>query len=409
VLSDELRRSTSAGGVPESHRLEDALLEDALRERATDVHLEPQGGGGLVRFRIDGRLLDAVLLTSEEGGRLIRRFKALSGMDTADAFHPADARLTHLVDGREVDLRLATAPAMGGEKLAIRLLERQRVEQRLDVLGLTDEHRRRIQGWLDNICGMFLVSGPTGSGKTTTLYALLHEMRLQERSVVTIEDPVEYQIDGITQIQVDRRRGLTFGDGLRAMLRLDPDYLLLGEVRDADAARAAVEASSTGRVLLSTVHSPDAVGTVTSLRSYGLSDHEIASSLRVVVAQRLVRRLCARCRKSVPVSDADRQWLASAGLSATSKTGWAPAGCDACRGLGYQGRVGVFEVWPLGDDDLEQILNHADERSLRRHLAGRGHATLLDDAWAKATEGTTSIAELKAIGVDYPALAGRKA
>jgi len=410
-LAEELDRlAARAGGADAEDRDADAgpgpaelLLRDALRERATDVHLDPQAKGTRVRFRIDGVLDDVTVLSPEHGVRLVRHLKAMCGMDLGNPFKPANARKALEVDGRDVVLRLASAPSVCGEKLSVRLLDRERLGQRLGDLGLSEEQRRQIEQWLGHVGGMFLVAGPTGSGKTTTLYSLLHELMLHDRSVITVEDPVEYQIDGITQMQVDRRHGLTFDEGLRAALRLDPDYLLLGEVRDREEARAAVEAAGSGRVLMSTLHAPDAAGTVTGLRNLGLADHEIATSVQMVVGQRLVRRLCRRCRRQQKMSDADRQWLASVGLSPNSDEIWVPVGCDDCRQVGYEGRIGIFEVWRLGDADYGRILAHADERTLRAQAYASGMRTLLDDGWAKAEQGVTSLAEIRSAAPAYPA------
>jgi general secretion pathway protein E len=397
----------SFGGSGEATGTDHAgtLLRVAVRERATDVHLEPRSGGVRVRLRIDGTLLDAATLRRAPGERLIRHFKALAGIDTAGGFRPADARLTQEVDGRPIDLRIACVPTVSGEKLAMRLLDRSRANQSLHELGLADDDRLRVETWLTYACGMFLVVGPTGSGKTTTLYALLHRLKLRERSVATIEDPVEYQIDGVAQMQVDRRHDLTFDTGLRAMLRLDPDYLLLGEIRDVDAARAAAEAANGGRVLMSTLHGPDAAGAVTTLRGYGLADHEIAAALRVVVGQRLVRRLCPHCRRPADLTDEDRRWLAAVGLPRADDdaTFYNATGCDVCRGLGYDGRVGVFEVWRLGAADCSRIAAHADEQTIRRSARAEGQRDLLEDGYAKAAAGVTSLAELKGLSLSVDA------
>jgi general secretion pathway protein E len=409
-LHDRLNRSLAnellklnmarAGDDLGADPLAEVLLRDALRENATDIHLDPQSDGMRVRFRIDGRLFDTLLLTPAHGVRLVRHFQATSGMDTTP-FRPGDARLTVVIDGHPIDLRLAAVPSVCGEKLAIRILDRQRIERRLNDLGLSETSLCAVARWLSNISGMFLVAGPTGSGKTTTLYAVLHELKARDRSVVTIEDPVEYQIDGVTQIQVDGRHGLDFDGGLRTMLRLDPDYLLLGEIRSAPAARAAVESAGRGRVLMSTIHSTDAVGAVTTLRNYGLEDHEIATSLRVVIGQRLVRTLCRQCRGEEPLARADRQWLECIGIEHPADRIWVPVGCEHCGGIGYRGRIGIFEVWRLSEDDVEGILRHEDERALRRIAVEQGHQPLLLDGYAKAREGITSIAELRAITADY--------
>jgi type II secretory ATPase GspE/PulE/Tfp pilus assembly ATPase PilB-like protein len=240
---------------------------------------------------------------------------------------------------------------------------------------------------------MFLVTGPTGAGKTTTLYALLHELRMLERSIVTLEDPVEYDIDGITQLQVDEDHGLTFRNGLKAMLRLDPDFLLLGEIRDVESARTAAAAASSGHVLLSTLHSHDPVNAVTTLRHWGLADYEITAALQVVVSQRLVRRLCPACRKQEAPKPRELRWLRGV-VEEVPDAIWHAVGCGECRGLGYQGRVGVFEVWRLQDDDLDLIADHATERAVRQHLRKRRHQTLVNDGLEKARSGETTVCEL---------------
>jgi general secretion pathway protein E len=392
--------TTAAANNAVMNNLTDLLLRDAVRERATDIHLDPLRDGVHVRLRIDGKLLDTEVLGHEQGTRLIRHFKVISNLDTTHAFRISDSRITHSVEGRLMDLRLAAAPTVAGEKLSIRLLDPERVTQRLDQLGLSEAQYEQIRHCMLNTRGLFLVAGPTGSGKTTTAYSLLHELKQLDCSIVSVEDPVEYEIDGINQIQVDSRHGLTFADALRGVLRLDADYILLGEVRDAESADAAVDTANSGRVLLSTIHSPDAVGTITSLRNLGVSDSEIAASVRIVIAQRLVRRLCPLCRRLETPSEIDRHWL-KASLGEVPAQVWNAPGCTSCRGLGHIGRIGLFGAWALGDDDCALILDHAPERILRQHLASKGYHSVARDALIKAQQGITSFAEVRSSGLSH--------
>jgi type II secretory ATPase GspE/PulE/Tfp pilus assembly ATPase PilB-like protein len=244
---------------------------------------------------------------------------------------------------------------------------------------------------------MLLVAGPAGSGKTTTLYALLHKLKLHERSVITVEDPTEYQVDGINHIQVDKLHGMNFVEGVKAMLRLDPDFLMLGEIRDSDSAHAALTAASSGRALMSTLHSRDAVAVVETLRNYGLTGHEISANLMLVISQRLVRLLCPHCRVKAGPNNEEKHWLHELGRPAPRKV-WHARGCDQCQGVGFKGRTGIFEVWRINAEEYQLILDDADRRTLYRHLTGRGHRFLLDDGLAKAAEGLTTLSELRTIG-----------
>lgn len=375
-----------------------ALLADALRERATDIHFDPLESGVRIRFRVDGVLHPLALLKPERGQRLIRYFKANSNLDPAPAILPVDAHLKFDVEGKSVDLRVACAPCVNGEKLALRILQSSRVRLRLDELGLRDDQRGRIERWLGDINGMFLVVGPTGSGKTTMLYSMLAAMHLTARNIITIEDPIEYQIEGISQMQVDTKRGLTFAEGLRSIARLDPDYILLGEIRDEESAAASVEAANSGHVLLSTMHSRDAAGAVTMMRSLGIPNHAIAASLAFVVSARLVRKLCPHCRKQRKPTDADARWLRALGRK-VPETVWHAAGCEKCKQSGYIGRTGVFQVWPVEEASYDLILRDGDEHALRDHLRGIGVSSLLESGMEKAEAGITDLSELRTIGI----------
>lgn len=397
-MSDLFRGHDGLGEELVEHktRLAEDVIRDAVRERATDIHIDPLSDGARVRLRVDGRVIDTLQLTDAQFHRIINQIKTLADIDPVKTFEPADARFTYDLDDRLVDVRIAIVPSVVGPKVAIRLLDPMRARQDLGELGINEDDELQLKTWLDSTAGMFLVTGPTGSGKTTLLYALLHELRKHDYSICTIEDPVEYQIDGITQIQVDARHHLTFAKGLKTMLRLDPDYLMLGEVRDGESGSAAIDASIAGRALMTTLHCRDAVSSLSALRNWGQTDLEIAVSLACVVATRLVRKLCVQCREQRPPNDAEKRWAAVFNLDLPANV-WASVGCEACHDLGYVGRVGVYETWKLDESDYNLILEGVDERALRKHLATKNHRTLITDGWDKAQQGVTSVAELSGL------------
>ena len=374
-----------------------ALLEDAVRENVSDIHLDPVHDGYNVRFRIDGVLVDTVSLPHERGLHLLRAFKSHADLDPAFILRPQDGRAALPTAEGEVSVRVATGPGVRGEKLALRLLSHALTRPPLDQLGLSAPDYEALTRALRDVRGMILVSGPTGSGKTTTLYALVRELERAGRSIVSIEDPVEYVLDDVTQLQVNARQGLTYAEGVRGLLRLDPDVLVLGEMRDAASARAALDAADSGHVFLSTLHARDAAGTLSVLRHFGLADHEIAASVDLLVAQRLVRQLCPACRRPEPPTSDEAQWLRLCGQPVPDKT-WRAVGCEKCGGSGYRGRTGIFEIHRLREEDADLILAHTDEHTLRRHLRGRGTLSLLEDDLAKVAEGVTSIAKFQAVG-----------
>jgi general secretion pathway protein E len=374
-----------------------ALIRDAVQCGASDVHYQPFQDGARIRLRIDGWVWDVAQLPPAQARVVLNQFKTMGELDPVLRFTPRDAHAVVKTPSTNVDLRLALAPSPSGETLAIRLLDPRRLERSISELGLTEANLARLKAWMEGVNGMFLASGPTGCGKTTTLYSLLHELKIANRVIITLEDPVEYRIAGITQIQIDMLHDLTFAEGAKAMLRLDPDFLMLGEIRDDTSANTAVNAAISGRVLLSTVHCRDAVGAVSSLRNWNLADHEIAESLSVVVAQRLVRKLCLHCRQRYQPGPAEKAWFKSISLPCPARL-WKEKGCAACHHLGYSGRIGIFELWRLEEEDYSLILDHTDEVSIRKNLARRGHEFMLDDAVAKAKAGVTSLDEVKRIG-----------
>jgi general secretion pathway protein E len=381
----------------QTRRLVIAMLEDAIRENASDIHLDPVVAGYQVRFRIDGRMVDTALLDAERGRYVLRCLKSNCDLDPAFRMLPQDGRADFAVGNTIVAVRVGTSPGVLGEKCAVRIIPTELACLRLDELGLSPVGHRRLRRALDDARGMILVSGPTGAGKTTTTYALLHELRHTNRSIVTIEDPVEYVIDGITQIQVNEAQGLTFSVGVKGLLRLDPDIVFMSEIRDRDSARASLDAAASGHVFLSTLHARDAAGTITALRNYGLADHDIAATVDLVVAQRLVRRLCPACRRQESPTPDEMDLLQICGKPIPPST-WHAVGCPECGQSGYRGRIGVFEVHRLHEEDADLILNHADEHVLRRHMRKSGTLSLHEDGFMKAADGLTCLGEIRSVG-----------
>lgn len=374
-----------------------ALIDDAVHARASDIHFDPQECEMHIRFRIDGTLHEIARLPQTRALHLLRYFKVAANLDPAASLLPEDSHFQFHAHGKALDIRVTCAPCVLGDKLAMRLLQKAAVKHRLSDLGLRDEDHGSVQQWLGDSSGMFLVGGPVGSGKTTTLYALLAELCLNERNIVTIEDPVEYQLEGVNQMEVNLKRGLTFERGLRSILRLDPDYILLGEIRDKESAVIAMEAASTGRIVLTTMHSRNVAGAVTALRSLGVSNYEIAASLAFIVGQRLVRKLCTHCRQPGTPTSTERQWLESLG-EAVPEQAWHPIGCEDCAQTGYYGRTGLFELLPMEERVYDMIIGGQDEHTLRQHLRAGGFRPLLRDGLLKAAEGVTDYAELTRIG-----------
>lgn len=381
--------------------LEDTVIAEALQRRATDIHIDPLLDGYSVRLRVDGKLLLWKNLDRSTGEKLLNQIKSDVGIDPGAVFHPRAKRRKMKLDDRWVDLRVSLVPCISGPKLAIRVLDSGRVQKRLPTLGLGSKESGSLEKWLVELNGMLLVTGPTASGKTTTAYSLLHELVEESRHVVTIEDPVEYEIDGINQMQVDLRHGLSFAEGVQTSLRLDPDCLMVGEIRDAQTAQHAFNAALQGHVVIATMHSRDAVSAITRLRNFHLEDHQISAALGVVVNQRLVATLCASCATKRKLSSAEVQFFQSKDLPVPEVIAVAP-GCEACKGTGIIGRTGIFDVWNLNQADYEMILAGADEESIREKLERSPHQDLLKDAFKKIEAGLISVEEVMQLGLKLP-------
>ena len=372
-------------------RLINALLLQAIREGASDIHVETQERRLIVRFRIDGVLRDALEPKRGLAPLLVSRIKVMARLDIAEKRVPQDGRVTLRIGGHEVDVRVSTIPTQHGERVVMRLLDRGSVDLDLGGLGMSAHNAALLDRLLRRPNGMILVSGPTGSGKTTTLYAAITRINDRVSNIMTVEDPIEYELEGIAQTQVNHRTGMSFARGLRAILRQDPDVIMVGEIRDAETADVAVRASMTGHLVLSTLHTNSAVGSITRLIDIGVERYLLAPMVIGLLAQRLVRRLCPDCRREGQATDAD-QVLLDGAIEAGARI-WTPVGCEACHGDGYRGRTGIHEVVPV--DRIMEALIHdgASEAELTRH-ARKTAPSLLDDGVAKILEGATSVAEV---------------
>ena len=396
-LRYELNKIPNGDEPSRTSALISVLLEEAVRTGASDIHFDAVASSYEVRYRVDGSLGEPTLLKQEDGLHLVRSLKSRAGLDPGYALKPLSGRTEIALSSRALSIRVATAPGLSGEKLALRLLPPSFAKLSLGELGLSPRDSGQLRGYALDARGMMLVSGPTGAGKTTTVYALLQELKGSNRSVVSIEDPVEYLIPGITQMQVNEKQGLTFAEGIKGILRLDPDVIMMGEMRDRTSAECALDAAESGHVVISTMHARDAAGTLTVLRNFGFTDHEIAATVDLIVAQRLVRRLCPACRCQKPLTEEEETLLRSCGI-ALPKQLWHPQGCHQCDGTGYRGRVGVFELHRLNEQDADLILGHVDEHTFRQHLRRHGAAPLFEDILRKAADGITSLTELQAMG-----------
>lgn len=388
---DELVESVSLVNLAAS------VIEGAINSEATDIHLEPQAGEMRVRYRIDGVLYDVMTVPKRVEQGLVSRMKILAGMDITQKRMPQDGHISMKVAGTSYDMRVATMPTMLGEKLVIRLLNPENVFLGLKQLGLNDRDLKKIDNLIKKPYGMFLAAGPIGSGKTTTLYAALNNLNVLTESIVTIEDPIEYELPGISQVQVDYKIHRTFANMLRAVLRQDVDTLLVGEIRDSETAMIATGAGMTGHLVFSTIHTNDAAGAVTRLIQLAVPRFLVSSSIIGICAQRLARKLCTNCRQEYSPDDA---FLEESGLEGRVPAGsklFKSRGCAKCYHTGYHGRTGIFEVLEVSDNIRGMILSHAPEAEIRKTAAAEGMSTLSDDAVSKVLDGTTSVEEIAAV------------
>jgi type IV pilus assembly protein PilB len=373
-------------------KLVNQIVAQAVEQGASDIHLAPDGSELRVRFRVDGVLHDATTVPRRMAGGAISRVKIMAEMNIAERRLPQDGRVGLTVDGRHIDLRVVTLPSVHGEAIVMRVLDKDSVVTSLDRLGFSDADRERFEHACHETHGAVLVTGPTGSGKSTTLYAALQMLNTPEKNIITVEDPVEYEMDGLTQLQVAAKHGLTFAAGLRSMVRADPDVIMVGEIRDAETARIAVESALTGHLVLSTLHTNDAPSAITRLIEMGIEPFLVASALDCVVAQRLARMLCPNCKRRTIVS---AEVLRENGYKAlVDLEAYEPVGCRRCAGSGYRGRLGLYEVMSVSSEIRSLALERRPAEEMREIAVRQGMRRLRDDGLEKVKQGRTSIAEI---------------
>ena len=412
-------------------KLAQQLVEEAIANKASDVHFEPLAKEVRVRMRIDGLLQELCRLPWSSYATLVSQLKVLSGMDIAEKRVPQDGRWQLSYAGRSIDLRLSTLPTICGEKVVVRILDQEQGMRRLEDLGMSRRNLQLYRGMFAAAHGLILLTGPTGSGKTTSLYATLRELQQEGLNLVTVEDPVEFKLEGINQVAVNRKAGLDFATGLRSLVRQDPDIIMVGEIRDRETAAMAVQAALTGHLVLSTLHTNSAVGAVARLLDMGVEAYLLAAALRGVLAQRLVRRLCPRCTECYVPTPLEQQFLALAAQQVPSlpsgKLQWPTAvapsqrmlltaadklelngeplllrrgrGCEHCHGTGYAGRMAVQELLPVDEYMGDLISAGAGKAALLSHGVGLGWHSLYADAVEKVLAGQTTVSELWRVGI----------
>ncbi|WP_084667137.1 GspE/PulE family protein [Thermanaeromonas toyohensis] len=388
---DEMARAGMEGAP--AVQLVNKLIAQAVRSRASDIHIEPQEGYVRVRFRIDGLLREVLRLPLGVLSSLISRIKIMGGMDIAEKRLPQDGRFQVTLEKRSIDLRVSSMPTVYGEKVVLRILDKATMLLPLDALGFLPSTRERYESLIRSAYGMILITGPTGSGKTTTLYATLNALSSPEKNIVTIEDPVEYLLPGINQVGVNPKAGLDFASGLRAILRQDPDVIMVGEIRDQETADIAVRAATTGHLVLSTLHTNDAAGAVTRLLDMGIEPFLVNSSLIGVVAQRLVRLICPRCKEPY-APEQSTSLYAFLGEEGEGRIFYRGRGCQDCNYTGYQGRTAIQEVLVMNEEIRTLVAAKAPATEIKKAAVAGGMVTLREDGLLKASQGLTTVEEV---------------
>ncbi len=375
-------------------RLVNGLLARAVKERASDIHIEPFESEVIVRFHVDGTLQDKMQIPRRHSGSLASRIKIIGKLNIAEKRIPQDGRIAIKVAGKDVDVRLSVLPVANGERIVMRLLDKSSGGKRLDQMGIEQEIYPSFCNLIEQKHGIFLVTGPTGSGKSTLLYAALMHINTTDINILTIEDPVEYQLQGVGQIEVKEKIGMTFAAGLRSILRQDPDAIMIGEIRDAETAKIAIQASITGHLVFSTLHTNDTASTVTRMLDFGVQPYQLSSAVLGITAVRLLRRLCTSCREAYSADEYERAQLHLTKEKASKIKLYRPgAGCERCFGLGYKDRVGVYELLVFDDEMRSLITATQDAKEIKKLAIKKGMRTLRDSAFSKVILGITSMEE----------------
>ena len=377
-------------------RYVNAIIFKASSERASDVHIEPYEEKLNVRFRVDGVLHDVASEDKSFQAAIISRVKVMSGLNIAEKRLPQDGRIGLKIAGKDVDIRVSTIPTQFGERIVMRLLDKSATVLDLEEIGITGRKLKEVEKLIQKPNGIILVTGPTGSGKTTTLYSCLTKINTPDLNILTVEDPIEYQLDGVGQMQVNPKIDFTFATGLRAILRQDPDVVMVGEIRDAETAEIAIQASLTGHLVLSTLHTNDSAGAITRLLDMGVEPFLVASSLLAVMAQRLIRRICKHCREPYEISDEELKELGVDPSTVTERTVYKPGSkpCSACQNNRYLGRTGIHELLIIDDAIRSLVLQRLDSNSIKNAAVEKGFLTLRLDGAQKILEGLTSVEEV---------------
>lgn len=374
-------------------RLVNSIIKQAVKAKASDIHIEPFEENVRMRFRVDGQLQEIMSSAKTTHSAIVTRIKIMGKMDIAEKRVPQDGRIEINIDGKEVDLRISVLPTVFGEKIVIRLLDRSSFLLSKSQLGFTQDNLERFDELVENPNGIILITGPTGSGKTTTLYTILRELNQIDKNIITVEDPVEYKLHGINQVQVNNKAGLTFANGLRSILRQDPDIIMIGEIRDAETAQIAARAAITGHLVISTMHTNDAPSTITRLMDMGIQPYLISASVVGAIAQRLVRKICTNCKKEYTPSEKEKEIL---NIGDETKL-YSGEGCKQCYNTGYKGRTSIHEIMNISKNIRESIDNKEGIDRLRKIAVDEGMIILRDNCKELVLNGTTSFQEFMAV------------